>query len=165
MAQAKRCDRCGTFYEVEEMNAIQTAIQNISESFYSPKKEKIRKIAEYLDLCCDCKEALKKWLEGEQKTENNQAAFRESIELYIKDLTDGTVRKYGTDCHDALFIRDGVIEYENFQNGDGSPSGYCFCYEDGGTDGLSDSGGHDERYIHIGIIANNTEKESKAIKP
>jgi Lar family restriction alleviation protein len=82
----------------------------------------------------------------------NTRAASDGVELYIKDLTDGTVRKYGTDCHDALLICDGVLEYENFQNGDGSPTGYCFCYEDGETNWIPEGAVDEERYVHIGII-------------
>lgn len=81
----------------------------------------------------------------ERGLKDAQKPFR----LWIKDLSDGTVREYGTSCHDALIITDGVLKYENLQNGDGSPSGYCFCYEDGTTDGI----GYDyDSYIHIGLI-------------
>ena len=74
------------------------------------------------------------------------------IELHIKDLSDGTVRKFGKNPHDSLLIRDGVIEYKNLQNGDGSPSGYCFCYADGETNWITEGEIDDERYVHIGVI-------------
>lgn len=82
----------------------------------------------------------------------NRRAASNGVALYIKDLTDGTVRKYGTDCHDALLICDGVLQYENFQNGDGSPTGYCFCHEDGETNWIPEGAVDEERYVHIGII-------------
>lgn len=42
--------------------------------------------------------------------------------MYIKDLTTGEVREYGTDCHDSLRIsEDGnYLFYEHLQNGGGS---------------------------------------------
>ena len=54
--------------------------------------------------------------------------------MYIKDLTNGTVRRYGTNVHDSLQISDDgrTLSYENLQNGDGSRYGdYRFCDSDG----------------------------------
>ena len=54
--------------------------------------------------------------------------------MYIKDMTNGTVRRYGTNVHDSLQIsEDGrTLSYENLQNGDGSRyGGYRFCDSDG----------------------------------
>ena len=54
--------------------------------------------------------------------------------MYIKDLTNGKVRKYGANHHDSLVIsEDGkTLSYENLQNEDGSKYGdYRFCDEDG----------------------------------
>ena len=54
--------------------------------------------------------------------------------MYIKDLTNGKIRKYGTDPHDSLRVsEDGrTLSYENLQNGDGSRYGeYRFCDEYG----------------------------------
>ena len=73
------------------------------------------------------------------------------LTLYIKDLTDGKVRKYGEDPHDSLKVDDGILQYENLQNGDGSPFGYCFCNADGSTDWLEADG--TEKYMHIGKIS------------
>lgn len=73
------------------------------------------------------------------------------VRLWIKDLTDGKVHEYGTDRHDALIVRDGVLEYINMQNGDGSPAGYCFCNEDGTTDWFENAKeGYTETYVDIG---------------
>lgn len=50
--------------------------------------------------------------------------------IYIKDMTDGSVRPYGTNRHDALHLSpDGrTITYDNLQNGDGSKFGdYRLC--------------------------------------
>ena len=54
--------------------------------------------------------------------------------MYIKDMTNGKVRKYGADHHDSLRIsNDGrTLSYEHLQNGDCSRyGGYRFCDEDG----------------------------------
>ena len=57
--------------------------------------------------------------------------------MYIKDLTNGNIRKYGSDPHDSLNISpDGkYLTYYNLHNGDGSGDGgnYVFCDEDGLT--------------------------------
>jgi hypothetical protein len=61
MAQAKKCDRCGAFYEVESMSAIEEATKSILMVFESPQKEFIRKIGTLLDLCSDCEKELTEW--------------------------------------------------------------------------------------------------------
>ena len=56
------------------------------------------------------------------------------FEIYIKDLLDGSVRKYGKNHHDSLMIsKDGrYLSYCNIKNGDGSLYGdYKFCDKDG----------------------------------
>lgn len=56
------------------------------------------------------------------------------MQIWIKDMTNGDIRKYGSDKHDALGIsEDGrCLYYENFQNGDGSEYGdYRFVNSDG----------------------------------
>lgn len=55
--------------------------------------------------------------------------------MYIKDMQNGTVRKYGSDHHDSLQIsEDGrTLSYENLQNGDGSHYGdYRFVTDENG---------------------------------
>lgn len=52
------------------------------------------------------------------------------IALYIKDMFNGKVRKYGTNNHDSLEISDDgkTLSYYNLQNGDGSRYGdYRMC--------------------------------------
>lgn len=54
--------------------------------------------------------------------------------MYIKDMTNGHIRKYGEDCHDSLVIsNDGrTLSYYNLQNGDGSKYGdYRITDEEG----------------------------------
>ena len=56
--------------------------------------------------------------------------------MSIKDLTNGTVRKYGTNHHDSLRISDDgrTLSYENLQNGDGSEYGdYRFVVDEDGN--------------------------------
>ena len=50
--------------------------------------------------------------------------------IYIKDMQSGTVREYGTNCHDSLHLSlyGRTLTYENLQNGDGSLCGdYRIC--------------------------------------
>ena len=47
------------------------------------------------------------------------------IDLYVKDRLNGRVHRVGTDQHDSLLARNGVIYYYNLQNG-------CGTLEDGG---------------------------------
>jgi hypothetical protein len=46
-------------------------------------------------------------------------------DLYIKDLNDGSVRPYGSDKHDSLYIinHGRMLAYSHLQNGDGSAYG------------------------------------------
>ena len=74
------------------------------------------------------------------------------LKLYIKDLESGRVFQYGEDRHDSLQVWNGSLEYRNLQNGDGSPTGYCFCNEDGSTNWLGEGEEYDEKYVHIGIV-------------
>lgn len=56
--------------------------------------------------------------------------------MWIKDLQGGSIRKYGSDCHDALRISDDgrTLSYENMQNGDGSLYGdYRFVVDENGN--------------------------------
>ncbi len=73
------------------------------------------------------------------------------LKLYIKDRYDGSVRRYGESQHDSLRVVNGVLTYENLQNGDGSPYGYCFCNEDGSEDWIDNFPA--EEYLHIGKTA------------
>ena len=57
-----------------------------------------------------------------------------SARLFIRDNTNGKVREYGTNRHDALVVINGKLEYHNLQNGDGTlggseeeKRGYSFC--------------------------------------
>ena len=83
------------------------------------------------------------------------------LTLWIKDLTDGTVRRFGEDKHDALYVQNGVLEYENLQNGDGSPTGYCFCNEDGTVDRFFEDV---EKYVHIGRVQQDGMRISQLLQ-
>lgn len=56
--------------------------------------------------------------------------------MYIKDNVTGTVRLYGTNCHDSLEIsEDGkYLTYYNLQCGEGSKyGGFSFVTDENGT--------------------------------
>lgn len=57
------------------------------------------------------------------------------MSMLIKDLSNGSIREYGSDCHDSLEISwDGkTLSYYNLQNGEGSGEfgNYRFVMEDG----------------------------------
>lgn len=62
MANAKKCDRCGTYYQLVEMDAVELAVSVLRDAF--TKKNvlaQIRAIEANLDLCPSCSESLKRW--------------------------------------------------------------------------------------------------------
>ena len=61
---------------------------------------------------------------------------RKEGRMYIKDNVTGTVRLYGTNCHDSLEIsEDGkYLTYYNLQCGEGSKyGGFSFVVDENGT--------------------------------
>lgn len=62
------------------------------------------------------------------------------LRLFIKDKTDGKVHEYGTDKHDSLVVMDGVLQYENLQNGCCTPETYEWCHSDGTPPAVDDYG-------------------------
>lgn len=90
--------------------------------------------------------------------------------MWIKDLEDGTVRKYGTNCHDSLRIsNDGrSLTYYNLQNGDGSMCGaYRFVTDEEGLtpdeDDVCIRHGADA-YFNIGGFEERKPKTKKKCK-
>lgn len=64
MASAKKCDRCGKYYDKNELyktsvNGCKTVIDGVAFSV------KCDDITDYHDLCDDCITLLKQWLKGE----------------------------------------------------------------------------------------------------
>ena len=80
--------------------------------------------------------------------------------LYIKDLSTGEYREYGSDQHDSLVsLDDGkTLQYFNLQNGDGSGEHglYGFCDKDGALLHVNDVGGE---FANIGGFYNQEELE------
>jgi hypothetical protein len=61
MALAKKCDRCGKFYESYGNNSFNAIMQTCKDQYgYRAKKNK------EWDLCPECKENLEAWLNGGQ---------------------------------------------------------------------------------------------------
>jgi hypothetical protein len=61
---AKKCDRCGSFYEIRNT----TIIEDLAEAFnVTTHAEDLHKIMEMcVDLCPDCSKQLLKWLKGRE---------------------------------------------------------------------------------------------------
>lgn len=60
MANAKKCDRCGRYYEVyniarcnEKINGVIRANIDVDGTYYSNEK---------IEFCPDCKDSFEKWL-------------------------------------------------------------------------------------------------------
>ena len=61
---AKKCDRCGAFYEVRYSNIIDELTKAINAITHA---EDLREIMEEnVDLCPDCSKQLLKWLKGRE---------------------------------------------------------------------------------------------------
>ena len=65
MANAKKCDRCGTLYEpygiIDRVRAEKNSIMVIGNIY-----GEITSRDEFYDLCPDCMEELHEWLKGEK---------------------------------------------------------------------------------------------------
>lgn len=65
MADAKKCDRCGGYYEEREPNALDglaDALNSIIESIgNTPEKINPDRISHSFDLCSACEKSFKKW--------------------------------------------------------------------------------------------------------
>lgn len=62
-----KCDRCGRIFEEKTVGFCED-IANVVKKLTEPKEttrrnEQIEEIKDLLDLCPDCTESLKKWLE------------------------------------------------------------------------------------------------------
>lgn len=73
MANAKKCDRCGNFYQEVEPNTIDqvaNAISNLVASIatHAYVEKQIRVIENFLDLCPSCSKSLKRWVKCVEKS-------------------------------------------------------------------------------------------------
>ena len=71
MANAKKCDRCGKYYEEREATPIETLAHSM-EALIVPKTvmQNISVIERILDLCPSCSESLKRWANGKENAED-----------------------------------------------------------------------------------------------
>lgn len=88
------------------------------------------------------------------------------MSILIKDLSNGKIREYGTDCHDSLRISDDgrSLTYYNLQNGEGSRWGvYRFVMEDGKIPEKSETPDaiHCETYFNIGGFRTKENEDGK----
>lgn len=99
-----------------------------------------------------------------------------SVRLWLKDKTDGRVFEYGYDRHDSLWVdNDGHLEYENLQNGDGTPYGYEWVMRNGedpweynnnedGTINVGGDGMTSDEYQWLARRTRNKELTNEEIK-
>ena len=58
--------------------------------------------------------------------------------IRVRDIYSGKEHIVGFDKHDSLIEGvDGGLQYYNLQNGDGTPGGYDFVFEEDGEDGFN----------------------------
>ena len=95
MANAKRCDRCGKFYQEVDPNGIE-ALANAFRRFGTPQRvlQQIYVIEKFLDLCPSCSESLKRWAKGNEDPCGINAGF-----LSITDNTATALEKMGEKAH------------------------------------------------------------------
>lgn len=67
MADAKKCDRCGKFYQETEPTAL-GSLASAMEQLLSPGTICARKllVEKFLDLCPSCSASLTQWLKGKE---------------------------------------------------------------------------------------------------
>lgn len=56
------------------------------------------------------------------------------VDIFVRDKSDGSIHRVGSNSHDSLSVRDGLVSYYNLQNGEGSgeDSDYTFVDSDWG---------------------------------
>jgi predicted HNH restriction endonuclease len=73
MAEAKKCDRCGSFYEERDPNFIESLAYQI-RSIASPRKHGvIYSITSLIDLCPNCSKSLKNWVQIKEGSDCNES--------------------------------------------------------------------------------------------
>ena len=66
MANAKKCDRCGAYYQEANPNLINTIAFAVEHIAMKPEELKcISVIEKLLDLCPPCTKSLKRWVKGD----------------------------------------------------------------------------------------------------
>lgn len=69
MANAKKCDRCGNYYQESEPNAFES-LSNYFSGMVSQSEvlHRIAVIEKCLDLCPACSKSLKRWMKLKEDT-------------------------------------------------------------------------------------------------
>lgn len=73
MANAKKCDRCGKYYQEFEPNAFDS-LANVIRSRVTPDgvRKQIYAIEKLLDLCPSCLRSLRKWVGTKEDEEDGK---------------------------------------------------------------------------------------------
>ena len=62
MANAKKCDRCGTLYEEREANTFNYIAQHMARIYNAKTYDReVALLEETFDLCPDCSKSLLRW--------------------------------------------------------------------------------------------------------
>lgn len=72
MADAKKCDRCGNYYQEREMNAIESLAKIVGETYYPNAYGAVRAIERVVDLCPGCSKSLRQWLSMKEGAEDGK---------------------------------------------------------------------------------------------
>lgn len=59
---AKKCDRCGAYYDVQTLSAFEEAANSLKKMTIFDNDDIENDIIARFDLCCNCKKSLKNWL-------------------------------------------------------------------------------------------------------
>ena len=91
---AKKCDRCGKFYEERNPNAFETlaeslkrALAILNERLFA-RINVMEKIEQELDLCPACLKSLNKWMKEGEKNEQEERASDgyNACEVFVDEL-------------------------------------------------------------------------------
>ena len=73
MANAKKCDRCGAYYQEVEATAIEILANSMTRIFESQTVlHNIAVIEKFIDLCPSCSASLKRWVKCEGDAEDGK---------------------------------------------------------------------------------------------
>ena len=73
MADAKKCDRCGEYYQKVELTAIENLANSLRQSSMTSRVfEQLSVIEKFLDLCPSCSKSLRQWVKCEEDREDGK---------------------------------------------------------------------------------------------
>lgn len=74
MANAKKCDRCGNYYQERQPNAFEAFSNSLFDVVAKPEVlYKIETIEKFLDLCPACSKSLKRWMKLKEDTDDEKS--------------------------------------------------------------------------------------------